>query len=68
MNFEYSVISKTGIYPEKPDRISQDSFCVVDFMDQPAEKRDTMFLAAAFDGHGSFGDRCSQFASHKVLG
>lgn len=61
-DFRYSYLSQRGYYPEALDKPNQDSFCIhTPFGTNP----DDHFFGV-FDGHGEFGDRCSQFVKRKL--
>lgn len=59
-NFElhYSVLTQRGYYPEALDKANQDSFTIhTAFGDDPNDH-----LFGVFDGHGEFGEHCSEFS------
>ena len=63
-NFDlrYSYLSQRGYYPDSLDKPNQDSFCIHTPFGRSAD--DHFF--GVFDGHGEFGDQCSQFVKKKL--
>eukprot|EP01029_Cantina_marsupialis_P026482 TRINITY_DN7145_c0_g1_i1.p1 TRINITY_DN7145_c0_g1~~TRINITY_DN7145_c0_g1_i1.p1 ORF type:complete len:1039 (-),score=269.75 TRINITY_DN7145_c0_g1_i1:137-3253(-) len=58
----YSWVSQTGFYPDEMDKANQDSCnSIVPF----GQDEDRCFFGV-YDGHGKFGDLCSQFARDTV--
>ncbi|TYZ58803.1 hypothetical protein PybrP1_001579 [[Pythium] brassicae (nom. inval.)] len=58
-NLRYAYYSKRGYYPEARKKANQDSFyCETHFAGD-----DQKAFFAVFDGHGQYGDICSQFAA-----
>lgn len=58
----YAYVSQRGYYPETPSKANQDAVIAYkNFANDP----DLLFLGI-FDGHGSNGTQCAQFAKEKV--
>ena len=58
----YNYLCQRGLYPDEPEKANQDAFkCITDFNDEPK----TLFLGV-FDGHGEYGDDCSEFARDHI--
>ncbi|TDH68463.1 hypothetical protein CCR75_004165 [Bremia lactucae] len=61
-NLRYSYFSKRGYYPEARKKANQDSYyCETHFAGD-----DQKAFFAVFDGHGQYGDICSQFAAAQL--
>ncbi|CAH0486809.1 unnamed protein product [Peronospora farinosa] len=61
-NLRYSYYSKRGYYPEARKKANQDSYyCETHFAGD-----DQKAFFAVFDGHGQYGDICSQFAAEQL--
>ncbi|POM81922.1 AGC/PKG protein Kinase [Phytophthora palmivora] len=61
-NLRYSYYSKRGYYPEARKKANQDSYyCETHFA---GDEQKAFF--AVFDGHGQYGDICSQFAAEQL--
>ncbi|KAG3119536.1 Protein phosphatase 2C and cyclic nucleotide-binding/kinase domain-containing protein [Phytophthora idaei] len=61
-NLRYSYNSKRGYYPEARKKANQDSYyCETHFAGD-----DEKAFFAVFDGHGQYGDICSQFAAEQL--
>ncbi|CAH0518587.1 unnamed protein product [Peronospora belbahrii] len=61
-NLRYSYYSKRGYYPEAREKANQDSYyCETHFAGD-----DQKAFFAVFDGHGQYGDICSQFAAEQL--
>ncbi|KAF1775859.1 Cyclic nucleotide-binding-like [Phytophthora cactorum] len=61
-NLRYSYYSKRGYYPEARKKANQDSYyCETHFAGD-----DEKAFFAVFDGHGQYGDICSQFAAEQL--
>lgn len=58
----YAYVSQRGYYPDSPDKLNQDAFCVHTYF---GGERDQHFFGV-FDGHGEFGTPAAQFARDKV--
>ena len=58
----YSYVSQRGYYPDDLSKANQDSFCV----QAPFNNDASMGLFAVFDGHGSKGHLCAQFARDAI--
>ena len=64
----FSFISQTGYYPSDLGKLNQDSVCVFHQAEpDPVDGTPAFCFYGVFDGHGKLGDRCSRFASEKVL-
>ncbi|RLN61060.1 hypothetical protein BBJ29_004328 [Phytophthora kernoviae] len=61
-NLRYSYYSKRGYYPEARKKANQDSYYCETHFAGDAEKA----FFAVFDGHGQYGDICSQFAAEQL--
>ena len=58
-DIRYAYVSQRGYYPDAPDKANQDNFAVT-----PKFCGDVNSLfAGVFDGHGTYGDLCSQFVA-----
>ena len=57
-SMKYSYLSQRGYYPDALDKANQDSFTIIREFNQNPER---MYFGV-FDGHGSTGDLCSEFA------
>ena len=57
IHIDYGWLCQRGYYPDNMDKENQDSFVVVDGFGP--SRRD--LLLGVFDGHGEYGDDCSQF-------
>jgi serine/threonine protein phosphatase PrpC/CRP-like cAMP-binding protein len=68
IKFRYAYLSQRGRYPNDPHKANQDAYCVHDYLvHKPtplAPSSDGLY--AVFDGHGSAGDGCAQFAKHEL--
>ncbi len=60
----YAYVSQRGYYPDHPDKLNQDAFCVHTFFNGDPEQH----FFGVFDGHGEFGTQSAQFARDKVRG
>mmetsp|Transcript_15517 Transcript_15517/g.29628 ORF Transcript_15517/g.29628 Transcript_15517/m.29628 type:complete len:846 (+) Transcript_15517:321-2858(+) len=66
IRFRYAYLSQRGRYPDDPHKANQDAYCVHDHIIHKASQNrqpsspDGFF--GVFDGHGSAGDGCAQFA------
>uniref|UniRef100_M4BCA0 protein-serine/threonine phosphatase n=1 Tax=Hyaloperonospora arabidopsidis (strain Emoy2) TaxID=559515 RepID=M4BCA0_HYAAE len=61
-NLRYSYYSKRGYYPEARTKANQDSYyCETHFAGD-----DQKAFFAVFDGHGQYGNVCSQFAAEQL--
>ncbi|KAE9038949.1 Protein phosphatase 2C and cyclic nucleotide-binding/kinase domain-containing protein [Phytophthora rubi] len=61
-NLRYSYYSKRGYYPEARKKANQDSYYCETHFAGDAQKA----FFAVFDGHGQYGDICSQFAAEQL--
>uniref|UniRef100_A0A7N0UPY0 protein-serine/threonine phosphatase n=1 Tax=Kalanchoe fedtschenkoi TaxID=63787 RepID=A0A7N0UPY0_KALFE len=62
-HLEYSVLSQRGYYPDSPDKLNQDSFCVrTKLQGDP-----NVHFFGVFDGHGQFGTQCSNFVKERLV-
>jgi hypothetical protein len=59
---KYAYVSQRGYYPDSPDKMNQDAFCVHTYFGGGPEQH----LFGVFDGHGEFGTPAAQFAREKV--
>ena len=62
LQVKYAYVTQRGYYPDAPDKANQDTFLV---RKDVGSDSDTMFLGV-FDGHGTAGTECAQFACEKV--
>lgn len=58
----YAYVSQRGYYPDSPDKLNQDAFCVHTAFNGDPEQH----MFGVFDGHGDCGTQASQFARDKV--
>ena len=63
LDFSYAYVSQRGFYPDSLDKPNQDSFSVLPKL----ERINNTAFFAVYDGHGSTGHLCAQFAREKVL-
>jgi len=61
----YAWVSQRGYYPEDMNKANQDSHVEVESFAESEGVRDSA-LFCVFDGHGTTGDSCSQFARNEV--
>nr|CCA18134.1 putative PKGIb [Albugo laibachii Nc14] len=61
-SIRYAFYSKRGFYPESRRKPNQDSYYCQTRFDNDASKA----FFAVYDGHGQFGDVCSQFAAEQL--
>lgn len=61
VTIKYACVSQCGYYPNELTKPNQDSFDIR----APFQQND-MAMFSVFDGHGEFGDLCSQFARDKL--
>lgn len=61
MTVNYACVSQCGYYPNELTKPNQDSFDI-----QAPFRNKNMAMFSVFDGHGEFGDLCSQFARDKL--
>lgn len=60
---EYSVLSQRGYYPDSPDKLNQDCFCIrTKLQGDP-----NVHFFGVFDGHGQFGTQCSNFVKERLV-
>ncbi|KAI8469911.1 MAG: phosphatase 2C-like domain-containing protein [Monoraphidium minutum] len=58
----YAYVSQRGYYPDSPDKLNQDAFCVHTYFGGDPDQQ----FFGVFDGHGEFGTQVAQFARDKV--
>ena len=57
IHLRYNYLCQRGLYPDEPDKENQDAFKII-----PAfAGEQTSIVMGVFDGHGEYGDDCSQF-------
>ncbi|DBA03214.1 TPA: hypothetical protein N0F65_003934 [Lagenidium giganteum] len=61
-NLRFAFYSKRGYYPEARKKANQDSYYCETHFNSDSQKA----YFAVFDGHGQFGDVCSQFAAERL--
>lgn len=63
VSIRYAHVSQRGYYPDNMEKPNQDALLV---KTEVAHEPDSVFLGV-FDGHGSAGTECAQFAKEKVI-
>lgn len=61
-SIRYAYVSQRGYYPDSPDKLNQDAFCVHTYFGGEGEQH----FFGVFDGHGEFGTQAAQFARDRV--
>ena len=61
----YAWVSQRGYYPEDMNKANQDSHIEVENFAESEGVQDCA-LFCVFDGHGSTGDSCAQFARNEI--
>jgi len=62
VTIRYACVSQCGYYPHELTKPNQDSYGV----QAPFEHSPEMAMFSVYDGHGEFGDLCSQFSRDKL--
>jgi hypothetical protein len=61
-SIRYAYVSQRGYYPDSPDKLNQDAFCVHTYFGGEAEQH----FFGVFDGHGEHGTQAALFARDRV--
>ncbi|GKU85618.1 hypothetical protein SLEP1_g260 [Rubroshorea leprosula] len=62
-NLQYSFLTQPGYYPDDPDKLNQDSFCIKTKL----QGNPNIHFFGVFDGHGQFGTQCSNFVKDRLV-
>jgi hypothetical protein len=56
----YNWLCQRGLYPSEPDKANQDAFQIIQNIGEEQLQLQRTLLFGVFDGHGEFGDECSE--------
>ncbi|KAK8790840.1 hypothetical protein WA158_005471 [Blastocystis sp. Blastoise] len=64
---DYVLVSRPGLYPTQPNRQTQDYYLLHDQLEKKhGVNPNTTLFFGVFDGHGPYGDKCSQFVASNL--
>jgi serine/threonine protein phosphatase PrpC len=64
ITLSYAYLCQRGYYPEDPDKLNQDSYIALEGFGNGLFGKS--LLLGVFDGHGEYGDNCSQFVAERI--
>lgn len=63
LKLEYAFHTRRGFYPNSPERQNQDCLCIKTHL----RANPNCHFFGVFDGHGQFGDQCSNFVRDRLV-